>query len=251
MKIPTFEQQRRSWSNPPVDDVGYISSAELMERSDAELVELIQEMWKARYYGWRNHDNLWREVMGLEDTSGAVVLDYGCGVGLESLEYARMGNEIYISDIAESNVALAERVLRLFGHEPDGTFFIKNRRPFISELTEGCLDVIHCSGVLHHIPKPVPVVAQMAQWLVRGGELRLMLYSDVAWRLTTGTFPPEVAADDPEFMTFVNAMDGVGAYADWYDRSRLEDRFGEWFNVRRFEYLTENHNYLGAVLERL
>lgn len=251
MNLPTFAAQREAWSHPPVDDVGYLSSAELLTLSDAELVTLIQEMWKVRYYGWRNYNNLWREVMGLEDTTGAVVLDYGCGVGLESLEYARQGNEIYIADIASANIALAVRVLQVFGHEPDGTYLINDRSPFISEIPEGSLNVIHCSGVLHHIPKPIPVVAQMASWLAPGGVLRLMLYSDRAWQKITGTDPPESVIDDPNFPAFLRTMDEVGGFAEWYNARRLRTRFGEWFKVKRVEYLTQSKNYIGAVLERL
>lgn len=251
MRPPSFAAQRKAWAYPPVDDVGYLSSAELLKASDDDLVVLIQEMWKTRYYGWRNYDNRWREIMGLENTTGAAVLDYGCGVGLESLEYARQGNEIYVADIVPENVQLAERVLKIFGHEVDGSFVIQDRRPYIRELGDGCLNVIHCSGVLHHIPNPVPVVAQMASWLVRGGELRLMLYTDQAWRLATNTDPPEAVTEHPDFWKFVRAMDEVGGYADWYNRARLRNRFGEWFRVLRVEYLTESRNYLGAVLRRL
>lgn len=251
MSVPSFSEQRRSWANPPVDDVGYLPSEELLEKTDEELVELIQTMWRARYYGWRNYENLWRDVMGLDDTHDSVVLDYGCGVGLESLEYARMGNEIYVADIAPDNVKLAQRVLKAFGHEAADAYEIQGRSPFIHEIDGEQLDVIHCSGVLHHIPKPVPVVAKMASWLVPDGELRLMLYSEIAWELATARVPPEVVTDDPGFKTFVQAMDGVGGYADWYNRERLQSRFGEWFRLERFEYLTQSRNYIGAVLTKL
>lgn len=249
--MTTFAEQKKAWANPPVDDVGYISSTRLLTFSDDELIKLIRKMWEARYYGWRNFDNHWREILALDDTSEKIVLDYGCGVGLESLEYARTNNEIYVSDIVPENILLTERVLNIFGHAAKGAFAIQNRRPYISGINDGLLDVVHCSGVLHHIPKPVPVVAQMSKWLKSGGELRLMLYTDAAWRLTTRTEPPDEVTDDPNFMTFVRAMDGVGKYADWYDRQRLEDRFGEWFKIKRFRYITTNQMYLAAALERL
>ena len=68
MSIPSFESQREAWSNPPVDDVGYISSESLMKLDDDELLEMIQTMETTRYSGWRNEGNMWREVLGLDST---------------------------------------------------------------------------------------------------------------------------------------------------------------------------------------
>jgi len=81
--------------------------------------------------------------------------------------------------------------------------------------------------------------------------LRLMLYTNYAWRLTTGTQPPRRVEDSDQFMTYVRAMDGVGNYADWYDRDRIVNRFGEWFTLENYEYLTENKMYAGVILKKL
>lgn len=247
--IPTFQEQKVSWSNPPVDDVGYISSKSLLKKSNEELRALTGRMEAARYDGWRNYNGNWRRVLGLDDTKGQRVLDYGCGVGVEALQYARRDNAIWLADIVEENLKLASRILRLFGYTPIATCLLRGRSPFYS-FTEGSFDVVHCSGVLHHIPKPRPVVRQMSRWLKANGELRLMLYSDDAWRLTTNAEPPSEVETHKLFRRFVTAMDGVGEYSDWYDEERLTERFGEWFEIANCEYLTENRAYLGAVLRK-
>ena len=67
----------------------------------------------------------------------------------------------------------------------------------------------------------------MHGWLRPGGELRLMVYSDEAWRLATGTEPPMGKVEDhPDFELFWQTWDAIGGYADWYDRDMLERRFG-------------------------
>lgn len=247
MSVPAFEDQCKEWANPPVDDVGYVSSAELLTWTDDSLRLLIEEMETTRYTGWRNYQNRWVDVLRLETTTEKVVVDYGCGTGIEALQYAKFGNSVILADIAPTNVELALRVLGLFSYEAFDHYVLREsipRAPIESE----SLDVIHCSGVLHHIPHAVSVVAEMAYWLKPQGELRLMLYSDVAWHRRTGRKPPKEVEHDPEFERFVRAMDGVGGWADWYDRERLEQRFGEWFEVERCEYLTENRDFIGAVL---
>lgn len=245
---PTFAEQKKAWANPPVDDVGYLPSQELLTWDDEALLDLISNMAQSRYQGWRNWEMRWRTVLGLDSTRDKVVLDYGCGVGLEALQYAKLGNNVTIADIARSNVLLAERVLTLHGYEADTMVLPKN--PAQIEGWDGIFDVIHCCGVLHHIPRPEPVVKNMARWLVDGGELRLMLYSDEAWRIATRTEPPEEGKveDFVEFEQFWQHWDPLGGFADWYDRARLERRFGEWFHVSSCKPLTQHGEYLGAVL---
>lgn len=246
--IPTFASRVREWSNPPVDDVGYISSANLLKLREDDLLDLVRRFEESRYLGWRNYENRWREVLGLDSTHDKVVLDYGCGVGIEALQYARAGNDVVIADISRNNVRLAMRVLELEGFQV-GAFYITEDIP-VNGLF-GKFDVIHCAGVLHHIPDPVPVVTEMARQMNDDGELRLMVYSDEAWRIATDSEPPDEVLEHPRFNRFWTHWDAVGGYADWYDRERLEDRFGHLFSVERYEPLTRNGAYVGAVLRKL
>lgn len=245
--IPSFETRRRQWSAPPVDDIGYLPSDELLTWGDKDLLDVINRMAESRYNGWRNWEMNWRVVLGLDRTRGKDVLDYGCGVGLEALQYAKTNNRVWLADISESNLALADKVLRLCDHRAEGSFLIKEDVPAIPP---DSFDVIHCAGVLHHIPEPRPIVEAMSAWLRHEGELRLMVYSDQAWRIATGTEPPRTHATfaDPSFVLYWQHWDPIGGYAEWYDRERLEQWFGQWFTVSECKPLTEFGEYLGAVL---
>lgn len=218
-----------------MDDIGYLSSETLVTTlTDEELLEMIQAMQRNRYSGWRNFEGRWRSLFRLDSTSDSLVLDYGCGVGLEALQYAQRGNTVVLADIAESNIALAERVLRLFLCPANAGIRLTEHPP--ENLYSLPFDVIHCVGVLHHIPNWQEVIEAFHRWLANDGEVRLMLYSDIAYRESQGDFAA--------------AMDGVGSYADWYDLERVKERFGEWFRIDRSAYLTENRHYLGVVLHK-
>jgi hypothetical protein len=68
MTDPGFlDRQREAWSRPPVDDVGYIPATDLLAKPDGELRAIVEQMRATRYSGWRNHDGLWRDLMGLDD----------------------------------------------------------------------------------------------------------------------------------------------------------------------------------------
>jgi SAM-dependent methyltransferase len=245
--VPTFAERQQAWSSPPVDDIGYLSSDHLLSWTDDALLDLVYQMEDNRYDGYRNYRGNWRRVLGLDNTFDSYVLDFGCGVGLEAVQYVKSGNEVAVADISESNVALAQRICALHGFNPTG-YILSERAPAVSWGYKP-FDVIHCAGVLHHIPDPELTVAAMHESLRSGGELRLMVYSDKAWRIAVGTDPPDgKVEDDPMFGMFWQHWDPIGGYADWYDRGRLEERFGEWFRVERCEPLTEHGEYLGAVL---
>jgi len=250
MTVPPFSERRRAWSSPPVDDIGYFPSQEMLSWDDETLNDVIGKMAISRYEGWRNYEMRWRVVLGLDSTRDKDVLDYGCGVGLEALQYAKAGNRVSVADIAPYNVQLAARVLAASGYTPAHRYAIYEFPPFIQE-QDLEFDVIHCCGVLHHIPNPRPVVEQMAKWLRKDGELRLMLYSDEAWKIATGTKPTGAPIEDSElFERYWTHWDPHGGYADWYNQEKLEERFGEWFNVTSCLPLTEHGEYIGAILER-
>lgn len=244
--IPPFSSRQKAWSSPPVDDIGYLPSRELLTWSDLDLLDVIGRMAQSRYGGWRNWEMRWRTVLGLDRTVDRHVLDYGCGVGLEALQYAKRGNTVAIADISEDNLSLARRVLGLEGYQAEASYLVDDKGPVITPMEP--FDVIHCAGVLHHIPEPEPVVEAMSGWMEAGGELRLMLYSDQAWRIATGSEPPPYVEDSPHFDLYWQHWDPIGGYADWYNEQRLKIRFGKWFTVQTCEPLTEYGEYLGAVL---
>lgn len=250
------ERQRQAWSSPPVDDVGYIPSAELLTKPDSELRVLVERMRHTRYTGWRNHGGLWRDLMGLDQPGGRDVLDFGCGVGVEALELALAGNRVSLADISADNLHLAARVLQLYGERIPRQAGISihlawDEPPYI-EAEPGSLDVFHCNGVLHHIPWARQIMERAHAILRTDGVVRLMLYSDKGWRQATGgSEPPDGdVRDHPQFEQFVRYFDLVGEYADWYNQARLEQRFGDLFTVERCEYLTPTGQYLAAVLRK-
>lgn len=148
------------WSRIPVDDVGYFQSSELMMMSDADLRSMIDQMERTRYGGWRNYQNRWRDIMGLDSAKpGTRIVDFGCGVGMEALQFAKRGCAVTIADQFQSTVELAERVLRLYGFTPRDCLLISQTSPYV-ECEEQ--DIFYANGVLHHIPHAVDVMRRAA-----------------------------------------------------------------------------------------
>ena len=252
----TWEKHVREWSQPPVDDVGYISSEEMLTWDNDRLRDAVIEMARVRYTGWRNHGGLWRDMLKLDETHHMDVLDFGCGVGMESLEFLRAGNRVSLADISASNLLLAHRVVNLCSETDPGIiprYLVTDHDPFI-DTGDKKFNVIHCAGVLHHIPWATKIMRRFHDLLRPGGEVRLMLYSDIGWRIATGDLLAPHWTDNTQdlsgFRKFVRYFDAVGDYADWYSADKIKLKFGNWFNLEEFSYITEDYRYCAAVLTR-
>lgn len=225
------EVDTAAWKAIPVDGIGYIDSEEFLAWSDVRVRSFIREFEATRYGGWRNYGNLWRSTLGLDTTHGKRIMDFGCGYGIEALQFCKSGNEVVISDIHPSNIAAATRVLKLSGFSP---------------AVPGKVDIFYSNGVLHHSPQIREILKGAVGNLNDGGEIRLLLYTDKAWTGKTGTPVPPIEEDvtkHPAFPVYVKAMDAVGEYADWYTREKLEMRVGDFLEVEDFTYITPNGMY--------
>jgi SAM-dependent methyltransferase len=171
------------------------------------------------------------------------VLDFGCGFGIEALQYARAGNQVMVADINPETITVAERVLGAFGYQStqvlvDGSKF--DCPPF---------DIFHSAGVLHHIPNPRPILERAVKLLKPGGEIRLMLYGDKTWYHVSKQLPPVDAdiREHPLYQRFVRSLDGVGYHADWYSRAKVEHLWGDFLDIKLFEPLCDR-GYIVTVL---
>jgi len=249
--LVNFEEQVHAWSSPPVDDIGYIPSVDLLSLSDQDLVSMINKMRAIRYSteGWRNRDNRWRRLFGMDRLRGKQILDFGCGVGMEALEFARH-NAVSIADISLSNLDLATRVFGVFDAELWNVSLVGPEYPYVSA-EPSTYDVVHCSGVLHHIPWATDVLRRFHEILKPGGWVQLMVYSDRGWRLYMGSEPPEDVTQHVQFYQFVRTFDQVGNYADWYNEEKLIAMAGDRFELEAFEYITDNDRYCIAKLRKV
>ncbi len=187
-------------------------------------------------------------LLGLDTTTGSTIVDYGCGFGLESLQFLKKGNKVYLADILLSNLDAAEYIITTMGYTVEDKLLIKNQYPFIDHKN---IDIFYSNGVLHHTPEMPSIVKRAFEVLPKDGEVRLMLYSDVAWTVKTKTEIPAInfsIEEHPEFNKFVRAMDGVGKYADWYNKEKLEYKLKGICKIKKFDYITKGNLFCVAIL---
>jgi 2-polyprenyl-3-methyl-5-hydroxy-6-metoxy-1,4-benzoquinol methylase len=113
---------------------------------------------------------------------GKRVLEVGCGLGTESTNFARAGAILTAVDLSEKSLELAKKRFEVFGLE--GSFYQANAEELTKVLPEGSkFDLIWTFGVVHHTPFPEKVIEEFTKLLAPGGELRIMVYSKVSYKL--------------------------------------------------------------------
>jgi ubiquinone/menaquinone biosynthesis C-methylase UbiE len=111
-------------------------------------------------------------VMGFDQFAGARLLEVGCGMGTDLLQFARGGARCTGVDLTPRSIEITRRRFALY--EERGDFLISDGEhlPFAAE----SFDVVYSNGVLHHTPDTAGAVNEVYRVLKPGGTAKVMLY---------------------------------------------------------------------------
>lgn len=111
-------------------------------------------------------------VMGFNDFPGARLLEIGCGMGSDLLQFARGGAHCTGVDLTPRSIETSRHRFELYGER--GAFLLTDGEhlPFADE----SFDVVYSNGVLHHTPDTAGAVREVHRVLRRGGVAKVMLY---------------------------------------------------------------------------
>jgi SAM-dependent methyltransferase len=112
------------------------------------------------------------EVMGFREFAGARLLEVGCGMGTDLLQFARGGAKVTGVDLTPRSVQISRQHLDVYGASGDFAISDGENLPFADE----SFDVVYSNGVLHHTPDTAGAVREVHRVLRPGGQARVMLY---------------------------------------------------------------------------
>ena len=113
-------------------------------------------------------------VAAFESFQGKEVLEIGCSIATDGLEFARKGANYTGIDLTPHSIELARERFGIF--EVPGRFAVANAESAIPFPDES-FDHIYSFGVIHHSPKPENIVREMHRVLRSGGTFTVMLYN--------------------------------------------------------------------------
>jgi 2-polyprenyl-3-methyl-5-hydroxy-6-metoxy-1,4-benzoquinol methylase len=117
-----------------------------------------------------------------ERWKGKRVLEVGCGIGTDSINFARAGAELTAVDLSGESLRIARQRASVFGVDDRIEFVQANAEELTSAVSGGQYDLIYSFGVIHHTPRPDRALAEMRSLAVSGGTLKVMVYHRNSWK---------------------------------------------------------------------
>ena len=119
----------------------------------------------------------------LERWRGKKVLEIGCGIGTDSINFARAGADLTVVELSEASLELCRQRFEVFGLT--ARFWLGNAEELSTFVPVERYDLVYAFGVIHHSPDPSKIVREIRKYIDTRSEIRLMLYSKwsgkVAW----------------------------------------------------------------------
>ena len=111
------------------------------------------------------------------------VLEIGCGIGTDTISFARAGARVTAVELSEKSAELVRRRAEVFGLGDRVTIHVGNAEELTSLVTPRKFDLVYSFGVIHHSPHPRRIVEHIVRYMGPASELRLMVYARVSYKL--------------------------------------------------------------------
>jgi SAM-dependent methyltransferase len=120
---------------------------------------------------------------GFPRWKGRRVLEIGCGLGTDTVSFARAGAQVTAVELSDESAALARQRLDVYGLSDRVMIHVGNAENLPDLLTPQTFDLVYSFGVIHHSPHPQRIVEHLRRYMTPASELRLMVYARVSYKL--------------------------------------------------------------------
>ena len=114
---------------------------------------------------------------------GKKVLEIGCGIGTDTVSFARHGAEVTAVDLSSQSLEIARQRVSVYGLENQVRFFHGSAEELTAFVPKQTYDLIYSFGVIHHTPHPERVLAEARQYAAAGSTLKIMVYHRWSWKV--------------------------------------------------------------------
>lgn len=114
---------------------------------------------------------------------GCQVLEIGCGIGTDTMNFARCGALVTAVDLSEKSLEIARQRAAVFQLLDRVRFFRADTERLGDYLPSGNYDLVYSFGVIHHTPHPERALDEMRKFAKPGGTLKLMVYHKWSWKV--------------------------------------------------------------------
>jgi SAM-dependent methyltransferase len=115
---------------------------------------------------------------------GKTVLEIGCGIGTDTINFARAGAMVTAVELSDESLKVARQRAAVFGLGDRISFFQGNAEQMPQIVPSRKFDLVYSFGVIHHSPRPDVIVEHIRNhYMGPTSELRLMVYAKACYKL--------------------------------------------------------------------
>jgi ubiquinone/menaquinone biosynthesis C-methylase UbiE len=114
---------------------------------------------------------------------GKKVLEIGCGIGTDTVSFARAGASVTAVDVSEKSLEIARRRAQVYGLTDRIRLYQGNAEKLVEFVPVEAYDLIYSFGVIHHTPNPERVLEQIRRYAHPGSTIKIMVYHRYAWKV--------------------------------------------------------------------
>jgi 2-polyprenyl-3-methyl-5-hydroxy-6-metoxy-1,4-benzoquinol methylase len=111
------------------------------------------------------------------------VLEVGCGIGTDTINFARAGASVTAVELSSESLRIAEQRADVMGVSDQIEFIQANAEELTSTVKAAPYDLVYSFGVVHHTPRPERALAEMRALSAHGSTLKLMIYHRRSWKV--------------------------------------------------------------------
>ena len=121
-----------------------------------------------------------------ERWKGKKVLEIGCGIGTDAMQFALEGADVTVVDLSPKRLEVCRGGFNLYGLK--GRFYCGDAEELTKFLPVEEYDLIYSFGAIHHTPLPSRALREIRAYCGPETEVRLMLYSKWSWKMARAVF---------------------------------------------------------------
>ena len=178
--IATIDDVKKYWDDRPCN----------VRHSNKEIgtIEYFDEVERKRYTAEPHIP----EFANFSRWKGKKVLEIGCGLGTEAINFARHGADYTGTDLSIESLTLAQNRFKVYNQK--GRFFQGNAENLSSFVNVEKYDLVYSFGVIHHSPNPNLIIDQIYKYMDDSTILKIMLYAKNSWK----NYMIDAELDQPE-----------------------------------------------------
>jgi SAM-dependent methyltransferase len=116
--------------------------------------------------------------------AGQRVLEIGCGLGTDTIAFARAGAHVTAVDLSGRSLDLARQRAEVFGLQDRIQFVEANAERLSEFVSPAPYDLVYSFGVIHHTPHPERVLEQIrTHFMGPRSTVKLMVYYRWSWKV--------------------------------------------------------------------